>query len=62
MVTTIIKMTSVVNRHLLQVHAQAQQTAHERQEAYTRNEALAAEVRNAHHTNVHQAAAYDLLK
>ena len=62
MVTTIIKMTSVVNRHLLQVHAQAQQTAHERQEAYTRNEALAAEVRNAHHTNACQAAAYDLLK
>mgnify|MGYP000308879683 FL=1 len=62
MVTTIIKMTSVVNRHLLQVHAQAQQTAQERQEAYTRNEVLAAEVRNAHHTNACQAAAYDLLK
>ena len=62
MVTDILKMTAVVNRRLLQVHEQAQQTANEQQEANTRNEVLAAEVRNAHHTNACQVAAYDLLK
>ena len=44
MVTNILKMTSVLNWRLLQVHAHAQQTTNEQLEAYERNEVFAVRV------------------